>query len=225
MNQNLNQDQKVDLDSSKPLAYQLGRVSFYGLDLLVDERVLIPRMESELLVERALFKIKNGLVLDLCAGSGCLGLAIQKERQGCRVVLSDISVDALSLIRENAAANGLDVEVVQGDLLESVSDRVFDYVICNPPYISEADYEGLQSSVKDYEPKIALVGGKTGLEFYEKLALQLPKHIQPKGWAFFEIGYDQGSQMGEIFSSDDWVCGQVNKDYAGHDRFFSVQRA
>lgn len=225
MNQNLKQDQKVDLSLGRPLVYQLGCVSFYGLDLSIDERVLIPRLESELLVERALIKIKNGLVLDLCAGSGCLGLAIQKERPECRVVLSDISTGAVSLIRENAIANGLDVEVVQGDLLESVSGRIFDHVICNPPYISEEVYEGLQSSVKDYEPKIALVGGKTGLEFYEKLAKQLPKHMQSKGWAFFEIGYDQGPLMCEIFSGDDWICGQVNKDYAGHDRFFSVQRA
>lgn len=210
--------------NDRPLEYRLGSVVFYDLTISVDERVLIPRVESELLVELALKRIDKGSVLDLCAGSGCLGLAIKKERPSCQVVLSDISLDAISVMKENARANRLEVEIVQGDFLKSVQGRVFDYVICNPPYISEEEYETLQSSVKDHEPKISLVGGKTGLEFYERAAKEMPLYLKNAGWAFFEIGYNQGPLVMEIFSSPEWVNQEVKKDYAGHDRFFIVQK-
>ncbi|MBM3184496.1 MAG: peptide chain release factor N(5)-glutamine methyltransferase, partial [Chlamydiae bacterium] len=181
----------------------------------------MPRQETEILAFYMLERLKGckgGIVLDLCTGSGCLGLSIKKNRPDMHVILSDISPLALACARKNAALNGLEVEILEGDLLGPLGDRKVDYVVCNPPYVSDEEYEYLDSSVRDYEPKIALVGGREGLDFYARLSKDLKKHLNLGGKVFLEIGKDQGAGVMRLFA--DWDKKEVLKDFAGHDRFF-----
>ncbi len=196
-------------------------VEFFRCRIKLTPHVLIPRQESEILIFYALPHIKGGILLDLCTGSGCLGLAIKKARPDMHVILSDISHEALECARNNAALNQLDVEFLEGDLLEPLGDRKVDYVICNPPYVSDEEYEHLDSSVRDFEPKLALVGGKEGLDFYSRLSKSLKGHINEGAKIFFEIGKDQGEKVLNLFS--DWEKKEVIKDWAGHDRFVFLE--
>jgi len=205
--------------SLKPLAYVEGQIEFFDLTLKVDERCLIPRLETELLVERVLKRLpKAGRVLDLCCGSGAIGLAIKSQRPEVEVVLVDISEDALVLAKENAKSNNLNVEFVLSDFLEKV-DGKFDGIICNPPYVTEKEYEDLEESVKGYEPKLALVGGEDGLVFYRKLSEGYKTFLKDEGWIALEIGKDQGRAVKKLFNG-----GSVEKDYSSHDRFFFLQK-
>ena len=154
------------------------------------------------------------VVWDICCGSGCLGLAIKKNFPNCTVILSDISPKCVQLTQKNAQDNGLDVEVRCGDLLEPFAGETADIVICNPPYVTEAEYLTLDASVRDYDPKLALVSGPTGLEFYERLKKEAPKNAQ----LYFEIGTGQGADLQAIFGG-----GEVLKDLASHDRYFILE--
>ncbi len=212
---------------SKPQAYILGLIEFYNLQLEVNPSVLIPRLESELLVEHALKRIPKGphTVLDLCCGSGALGLALKKERPDLHLILTDISEEALQVAKKNSKRNGLVVEFRQGDLLSVMQKgESLDFVICNPPYISESEYEHLDSSVRLFEPKLALVGGEDGLLFYRRIAQDLPLYLRKGGKVFFEIGKDLGKGLVDIFSTPEWGPSQLLQDYASLDRFFIVER-
>ena len=211
----------------KPEAYISGFVEFYNLDIEVNPSVLIPRLESELLVEHALKRIPKGgkSVLDLCCGSGALGLALKKERPDLRVVLSDISEEALEVAQKNGKRNGLCVEFLLSDLVSAMDKtEKFDFVICNPPYISNSEYQDLEPSVRLFEPKLALVGGEDGLLFYRRIQEELPPFIQQKGKIFFEIGKDLGKSVREIFTTPQWGRCELLQDYASLDRFFIVER-
>jgi release factor glutamine methyltransferase len=129
----------------------------------------------------------------------------------------------LEVAKKNAALNDLDVEFLEGDLLAPLLGRKIDYLICNPPYVTDAEYEYLDSSVKDFEPKLALVGGVEGLDFYEKLSKRLKGHINSGGKVFFEIGKDQGQKVMDLFSDLFWKRKEVIKDWAGHDRFVFLE--
>ena len=204
----------------------MNELEFYRCRIQYDERVLMPRQESEVMVFYVLERMKNcpgGVFLDLCTGSGCLGLAIKKARPDMQVILLDISLDALTVAKHNAHLNHLDVEILQGYLLEPLGGRKVDYVICNPPYVSDEEYEHLDRSVRDYEPKLALVGGKEGLDFYSTLSKTLKSHIKDGGKIFFEIGKDQGGKVLELFSDPCWCNQEVIKDWAGHDRFVFLE--
>jgi release factor glutamine methyltransferase len=214
------------MNLKEPIEYVLGSVKTKDLDLYVDKSVLIPRLETEILIEYALEKmdVKEAKVLDLCTGSGILGLSIKKRRPDFSVTLTDISELALAVAQKNGKRNQLEVEYVLGNLLEPIGDRVFEYVICNPPYVSEQEYENLDRGVRDFEPKIALVGGEDGLFFYKELARKLPKHLSSKGKAFFEIGFSQGIDVLKIFSGKQWKNQEIKKDFAGLDRFLFVEK-
>ena len=152
--------------SGEPLEYILGEVEFYGCRIKVDRRVLIPRPETEILVDSIVKRIGSPRsVWDVCAGSGYIGIALKKKFPEIAVTLSDLSSDALALAAENAALNGVDVEILQGDLLEPFMDRKTDIIVVNPPYVSENEYFSLDPSVRDFEPKMALVGGRKGPNF------------------------------------------------------------
>jgi release factor glutamine methyltransferase len=210
----------------KPLAYIEGEVEFYHNKIKLNQNVLIPRQESEILIFYALERLKNvseGTLLDLCTGSGCLGLAIKKAKPLYHVILSDISPKALEVAKENATLNGLDVEVLQGDLFESVKGRKFDFLVCNPPYVTEDEYEVLEPSVKDFEPKLALVAKDNGLYFYKKIAEEIPSFLNSGGLIFFEIGKDQGQGVMSFFDNPRWKKKEVIKDWAGHDRFVFIE--
>lgn len=212
-------------EDQKPRAYIDGEVEFYDLHLKVSNACLIPRLESELLVERALKRFPDkGIILDLCTGSGALGLAIKKQRPSLQVVLADVSQEALSLAFENAKINSLLVTIYCGDFFEAVSGMKFDGIICNPPYVTLDEYECLQKSVKHYEPKIALTDGADGLTFYKRLAQEASSFLCKGGYLCLEIGKDQGAEVFALFSDEIWVDKKIEKDYSSHDRFFFLKR-
>lgn len=159
----------------------------------------------------------------MCTGSGCIALALKKSFPELEVVGSDLSVEALKVAEDNALRNQLQVSFVKGDLLEPFKGKKADFITCNPPYITEKAYAQLEKEVAGFEPKCALVGGERGTELYEKLEKELPVYLNPGGKVFFEIGYDQGEALLEIFKSSFWKERKVIKDYASHDRFFFLE--
>ncbi|PIS02716.1 MAG: peptide chain release factor N(5)-glutamine methyltransferase [Chlamydiae bacterium CG10_big_fil_rev_8_21_14_0_10_42_34] len=198
----------------EPVDYVTGEVEFYGCKIKVDSRVLIPRPETEILVDMISKQISSGVLWDLCTGSGCIGISLKKAHPELSVTLSDLSKDALELAKENAQKNGVEVDIVQGDLLGPFSGRKADFIVCNPPYITEAEYSQLDPSVRDFEPKLALVGGVNGIEYYQRLARELPARLNPSAKIFFEIGSGQGAALKSLFPNS-----QLLKDWSGHDRF------
>jgi len=163
------------------------------------------------------------VVWDICTGSGCIGVSLKKKNPKAHVVLSDISPAALAVAKQNAMHNEIDVECRLGDLLEPFTGQKADIIVCNPPYISTVEYLDLDSCVKDYEPKLALVGGDHGGEFYKKMEESLENFLRPGGKVFFEIGYRQGNWIFELFSKSVWKQKMVIKDWSGHDRFFFLE--
>jgi release factor glutamine methyltransferase len=211
-----------------PLDYVLGVCDFYGCKLKITPDVLIPRPETEILVDLAVKRLQKeelqGKVLwDLCCGSGCIGLAMKKSFPDLTVVLSDVSEAALEVAKENARQNGLDVRFLQGDFLAPFGPEKADFVISNPPYVSEVEYGQISSEVRDFEPKGALVARQNGLEFYERIASELPVKLRKGGKVFLEMGRAQGKALTSIFSSPLWTHKQLLQDWAGHDRFFFLE--
>jgi release factor glutamine methyltransferase len=193
--------------SGEPIAYLIGQVSFAGLTLKVDRRVLIPRPETEELVAQVLKRSPQGTLLDLCTGSGCIGLALKRARPELKVILSDLCAEALEVARANSA--GFEVEILQGDFLAPLQGRHLDWIVSNPPYV--ADFAALPPSVRDFEPRLALEGG---LLYYERLAKERPPNVK----LFLEIGADQGEAVRKIFGT-----GEILKDSFGRDRFFTLE--
>jgi release factor glutamine methyltransferase len=207
----------------EPIQYLLGEVEFYNCSLRVTPAVLIPRPETEQLVEKVAEAIEpDGKVLwDICCGSGCIAIALKKKFPSLEVVASDISSEALALARENAKRNGVEVEFLEGDLFAPFSGRQADYVVSNPPYVATGDYEGLEPEVRAHEPMEALVSGDSGLELYERFARELPTHLKGGGRAWFEIGAGQGMAVKQLFGS---YKSFVECDWSGHERFFSLEK-
>lgn len=203
---------------------------FYGIHLEIDPtRALIPRVETELLCERVdLFlkkenPYKKKTLIDLCTGSGALGLALKKKHPSFEVYLSDICPKALSLAQANAKLNALDVSFILGNLTDPFPSNGCDIVICNPPYISSDVYPLLDPSVREIEPEIALNGGEGGLFFFQELERTLPRILRPGSDLFFEIGYDQREALLQLFYKEHWKNISIEKDYSGHDRFFQCK--
>ena len=212
------------LSMGEPLEYILGEVDFYGCKIKVDRRVLIPRPETEILTD--LIAKRMGLeatVWDVCTGSGCIGIALKKKFQQISVSLSDLSDNALAAARINAELNGVKVEFLKGDLLDPFKGRKADMIVVNPPYVSVNEYLSLDPSVRDFEPKSALVGGERGTEFYEKLASTLPNFLTPGAKVFLEIGCSQGDAVQKFFCSPVWVKRELRSDWSGKDRFFFLE--
>lgn len=212
----------------EPIQYIRGSVDFFGCELLVTPSVLIPRQETEILVDLAAKFLKtqdlDGKVLwDVCCGSGCIGLALKKKFPKLEVFLSDQSSSALSVAKENAEKNQLEVHFFEGDLFSPFQNQKCDFFVCNPPYISEDEFLTLQREVKDFEPKEALIAPNEGLGFYQRIATDLHKYINSKGRAWLEIGHQQGKAVNKIFTEASWTHCNVEKDWAGHDRFFSLE--
>ena len=202
--------------SGRPLWYCIGDTNFYGYTIKVDERVLIPRPETELLVENALKYVKeNSLVLDLCTGSGAIAVSIQKE-SGANVTASDISNDAITLAKENAQKNNAEIEFVQSDLFDAFKDKKFDVIVSNPPYIKSEDVKRLQKEVNEFEPLLALDGGIDGLDFYRKIIKECRNHLTDNGVILLECGYNQAQQIKQIFNGFSRV--EIIKDYENIER-------
>ena len=202
--------------TGRPLWYCIGDTDFYGYRIKVDERALIPRPETELLVENALKYIdETKTVLDLCTGSGAVAVTVSKET-GATVYASDISIDALKLARENEELNGAKINFVLSDMFESFDVEKFDVIISNPPYIRSEDIKGLQTEIKDFEPLIALDGGSDGLHFYRIIAENAPKFLKSGGLLFLECGKDQAENIKKMLTKFSQV--EIIKDYEHVDR-------
>lgn len=208
-----------------PMAYILGTKEFMGLPFKVTEDTLIPRPDTEILVEEAIRVIRaRGYheVLDLCCGSGAIGLSVAAHLQFTSVTLSDINKGALRVTEANAKA--LDVmqrvRIVESDLFDAI-DGTYDIVLSNPPYIREEERNALPPSVRDFEPHQALFGGQSGLEFYERIARDAREHLAPHGMLLVEIGYDQALEVKEIMKRYGYQDIHMLKDLAGHARVIS----
>ncbi|MCL2360414.1 MAG: peptide chain release factor N(5)-glutamine methyltransferase [Defluviitaleaceae bacterium] len=205
--------------AKEPLQYIIGEWEFMGLAMKIDRRALIPRPETELLVEEALMHIGKlghpAKVLDVCTGSGCISVAIAKLSDAT-VTAIDISPDALALAVENAEFHGLTdkIRFIQGDLLNKLEDQTFDVIISNPPYIPTFDLMGLQPEI-DHEPKLALDGGGDGMEIYRRLVPQTLGYLAPSGKLLLEIG---PTAVETIMIDVGYDIVKRIKDYAGHSR-------
>lgn len=212
----------------EPSQYIKGFVDFYDCSIKVSPAVLIPRNETEILVDKiaktiASDDVKGKVFLDLCCGSGCIGIALKKKFPLLDVYLSDISEAALVVAEENAKSNEVEVSILQGDLFAPFSERKADYIVCNPPYIAESEYASLEREVRDFEPKMALISGETGFEFYERLANSLAAHLNPGAKVWFEMGTKQAEQVKNLFNRGKYKKIEVENDWAGHNRFFFLE--
>ena len=211
--------------SGEPLAYVLGNTYFMGLRFLCDPRALIPRQDTETLAEeaiRALAGKSRPRVLDLCCGTGCVGLSIAKYVPGAQLTLSDLSTDALSLAGENARALGVAADLRQGDLFETVRGETFDLIACNPPYLTGQDMTELQTEVRR-EPALALFGGEDGLAFYRRLANEAWAYLNPGGALLAECGRGQAGDVARLFQAIGET--RIVRDLCNIDRVIQVGSA
>ncbi len=203
--------------SHVPLQYIIGYTEFMGLRIKVNENVLIPRHDTEVLVEEVLKVCDNKNILDMCTGSGCIIISLKKLANIKKAIGVDISKDAIILARENAALNEVDVEFIESDLFENIEGK-FDIIVSNPPYIPKADIEDLSMEVRDHEPHLALDGKEDGLYFYRRIIKEVKKYLNPNGYVFFEIGYNQADDLLVLFKSEGIDNVEIIQDLAGHDR-------
>lgn len=211
-----------------PLAQILGRQSFYGLDFFVNEDVLIPRADTECLVDLVLedyadlakqagFSSLN--ILDLCTGSGCIGISVAKHLPYQELLLVDLSEKALAVAKKNAEKHlGENVTLLQSDLLTGVQGKKFSLLLSNPPYIVSRVIPGLEREVSEYEPKMALDGGEDGLVFYRRIAKEAKAVLLPGARLYLEIGYDQGESVKDIFQKEGYEAVEVFPDLSGNPR-------
>ena len=207
----------------EPCQYIIGQTEFYGLSFLVNEHVLIPRQDTELLVEETLkTTAEDSRVLDLCTGSGAVAVAIKHSRPDAAVTALDISKDALETAKKNAEQNRCGIEFLVSDLFEELgAERKFDVIVSNPPYISETEYETLMPEVKDHEPSLALLAGEEGLDIYRRLTAEAPRYLAKGGALLVEIGCSQAEAVSRLFKENGFKEIKVIKDLAGLDRVVS----
>ncbi|MCX8117815.1 MAG: peptide chain release factor N(5)-glutamine methyltransferase [Desulfobacterota bacterium] len=218
----------------EPLPYILGRQEFWSIDLKVDPRVLIPRPETEHLVEEALVILKSlssprePVVLELGTGSGAIAISLVKEAKEIFLVATDISEEALKVARENAEGASVSnrIRFVRGDLLQPFLPRGgFDLILSNPPYIPEPAIEGLMPEIRHYEPLIALRGGEDGLDFYRRLIPQCPSYLREGGWLLLEVGSQQAGIVLKMMEEDGrYQLVEILKDLSGRERVVKAQR-
>ena len=208
--------------AGEPVAYLIGEWEFYGLPLDISESVLIPRPDTEVLVEQALSRLQGvsePRILDLCAGSGCVGLALAKHLPGSRVVLGELDEGALRICRQNIRRNDLTGRVVplQMNALEKPPAHLgeFDAIVSNPPYIPDGDIAGLDVSVRDYEPHLALRGGEDGLDFYRAICAQWRTALRADGRLLFEVGIGQADDVLRIMRSCGFGDVEITPDLNG----------
>lgn len=203
-----------------PLQYITGEQEFMGLSFQVREGVLIPRQDTEILVMEALKVSKDKEILDICSGSGCILLSLLKLGGAKSGLGADISETALLVSRENAKRLGVTAEFIKSDIYSQI-DKTYDIIVSNPPYIPTNIIPTLMEEVKEYEPTIALDGKEDGLYFYREICKGLKDHLNPGGYVFFEIGYDQGKAVMELLTEAGMSNINIIKDLAGLDRVVS----
>ena len=217
--------------AGEPLAYVLQEWDFYGMRLHVNPNVLIPRDDTcavtALAIKTALFLNHDPRILDLCTGSGCIGLAVAQRVRDARVTLADVSQEALAVARKNAVAQKLSgrVSCVHADALADPAPFLgkFDMIISNPPYITKQEMLELPASVRDYEPHLALYGGEDGLDFYRSIAQRYRNALRPGGYLCFEFGADQGDAVCEILETNGYTILERSRDYNDRERAVIAQ--
>ena len=215
----------------EPLAYVLGEWEFYGLPLYVNENVLIPRDDTvavaQLAINQAIFLPGDPRVLDLCTGSGCIGLAVASRIKDARVTLADISKDALAVAKKNIARHKMTgrVSCMQVDAMKPAPAFLgkFDMIVSNPPYITTAEMPELQDSVKLFEPHLALWGGADGLDFYRSIAVNFSAALKPGGFLCLEFGEDQGDDICRILEENGYTILERSRDYNDTERAVLAQ--
>ena len=225
------EDAMSRIQSGEPLPYVLGEWEFYGLPLYVDRNVLIPRDDTcavvGLAIKQAIFLPTDPRILDLCTGSGCIGLAIASRVKDARVTLADISRDALAVAKKNIAANKMTgrVSCIQADALSSAPAFLgkFDMIVSNPPYISGDEMAELPESVKNFEPHLALYGGRDGLDFYRSIAKHYSKALKPGGFLALEFGMGQGDDVCSILVENGYTILERTKDFNDRERAVLAQ--
>ena len=206
-----------------PLQQLTGEQGFMGLTFSVNEHVLIPRQDTEILVEEVLKELHDGMrVLDMCTGSGCILLSLLHYSNDCEGLGVDLSAEALEVAGRNVLKvltpeKAEHAHFLQSDLFEKVEGK-FEIIVSNPPYIASAEVEKLMPEVRDHEPRMALDGTEDGLYFYRRIIEEAGKHLVSSGMLFFEIGYDQGQAVSELMRTEAYCDVQVVQDYAGLDR-------
>lgn len=224
-------DDEVPLDAEKsyldvikkrseryPLQYITHTAYFYGAEYYVDESVLIPRFDTENLVELVLKNEKDAKnFLDMCTGSGCIAIAIKDNLKGINATAADISEAALKVAKKNADGHCADITFIHSDLFENI-DGKYDFIVSNPPYIVKDVISTLMPEVKDYEPANALDGGEDGLDFYRQIIKESPKYLNKKGRLYFEIGYDQSESVSNLMRDAGFEDILVKSDLSGNDR-------
>lgn len=217
-----------------PLQYSLTYQHFYGLDFHVDEHVLIPRPETEVLVEYVIDQAKQikggqeGRILDIGVGSGAIVIALAAHLENYVFVGSDIDADTLSVAEQNAIVHGVSdrIKWIRSDLFENLAhDEKFDMIVSNPPYIPESDKAGLEPEVVDYEPHLALFGGADGLDFYRRIIPEALPYLSDGGMVVFEAGHDQFLEIEDMFKANGYVDVGHFEDLAGIPRFIYGKKA
>lgn len=217
--------------AGEPLAYVLGEWDFYGMTLQVNKNVLIPRDDTcavtDLAIKKGLFLDSSPRILDLCTGSGCIGLAIANRIKDARVTLADISKDAIAVAKKNIAAQKLSgrVSCISADALGEPNSFLgkFDMIVSNPPYITTAEMEQLPNSVKNFEPHLALHGGLDGLDFYRAIIQNYAKALKPGGFMCLEFGMGQGDAVCQILKENGYTILERSRDYNDRERAVLAQ--
>ena len=217
--------------AGEPLAYVLGEWEFYGMTLYVDKNVLIPRDDTcavtALAIKKGLFLDQDPRILDLCTGSGCIGLAVANRVKDARVTLADVSRDALAVAKKNITRHKLSgrVSCVQADALTPPPAFLgkFDMIVSNPPYVTSAEMEELPHSVKGYEPHLALHGGEDGLAFYRSIVKNYSAALKPGGYLCFEFGMGQGDDVCAILERNGYTILERSRDYNDRERAVLAQ--
>lgn len=211
-------------EQHEPVQYIIGNQDFCGILIDVDERVLIPRLDTEVLVEKLLENdTRDKSLLDLCTGSGCIAIAAKKMGGFSRTVATDISLDALELAKSNAVKHSLNIKFLQGDLFEALNmlpeeEKKFNFITANPPYIAESEKPELAVEVIDHEPHLALFADNDGLIIYERIIREIYDYLLPDGRLYFEIGCKQAEAVSEMCRKAGLFEVEVIKDLAGLDR-------
>ena len=219
----------------EPVAYLIGKTEFYSLELNITSDCLIPRPETELLVQRAIefLRTRHGtqFVCDLCTGSGCVAVAMARNVPEARVIATDISAAALEVAARNVDKHQLTerITLLQGDLFEPLVQPLdveqFDLIACNPPYVSTVEYETLDKNVKDYEPRIALYAGDDGLDVYRRIIEKADQFLKPEAVLMLEIGYAQGNAVRELLEQNNAFAEIIiEKDFHDNDRIVTAKK-
>ncbi len=212
----------------EPVAYLRGEREFFSRNFVVDPRVLVPRPETELLVEAGLRRTRrlslSARVLDLCTGSGCVAITIKKERPTNLVLAGDISEDALRVAAHNCLRLGARVGLYRSDLYQAFAGRRFDLITANPPYIPSAEMDELPPDVRDFEPRVALESGADGLDVTRRIIAGAETHLADGGTLAIEVGAGRARQVAQLMTERGFVEVEVDSDYGGHERIVSARK-